>query len=203
MLHMFVSWQHQASNTHNECFKWEVSSQHTHTPHALGISSHPSPPFLLSSANTAILSRDRRARAGGLRGRGRPVAARLRPACGAPSRRADGGGHRRQRGRRDGRRLGADGAHLRAVDADGERASDAPKRSEACGLCCLTLLSLHAHATLKLATKRAPGPTKAYMGLGRFDIRREVCVCGAVVAQDSWQLLRRDKVRRRRPSSKD
>ena len=46
--------------------------------------------------------------------------------------------------------------------------SDAPKRIEACGLCCLTLLSLHAHATLKLATKRAPGPTKAYMGLRKI-----------------------------------
>ena len=40
--------------------------------------------------------------------------------------------------------------------------------SRLCFLCCLTLLSLHAHATLKLATKRAPGPTKAYMGLRKI-----------------------------------
>ena len=41
-------------------------------------------------------------------------------------------------------------------------------RSEACGLCCLTLLSLHAGAVVALAAEHAAGPTKAYLGLRKL-----------------------------------
>ena len=41
-------------------------------------------------------------------------------------------------------------------------------RSPACGLCCITMLSLNAGARLSLAASSAAGPAKAYLGLRKL-----------------------------------
>lgn len=43
-----------------------------------------------------------------------------------------------------------------------------PPRSPACGLCCVTLLSLHAGAALTLAAEHAAEGTRAYLGLRKL-----------------------------------
>ena len=121
-----VVWQHQAANTHADCFYWSAHTQSITTMEAgvyeVGMGLWPPSPGL-----RAELQVD-----------GRPAAlASGTEAVGA----------------------GAAGAHGLPQSAT---------RSEACGLVCITLLSLHAGAVITLATDYAAGPTKAYLGMRKL-----------------------------------
>ena len=122
---VLVTWQHQAANTHADCFRWAA---HTHAitcteagVYEVALGLWPPTPGL-----RAELQVD-----------GRPAAI------------AAGG---------DAVGAGASAAGL----------PQTATRSEACGLCCVTLLSLHAGAVLALAAEHAVGPTKAYLGVKKL-----------------------------------
>ena len=60
----------------------------------------------------------------------------------------------------------ADGAG--GVGASPASLPSAAARSEACGLVCITLLSLHTGAVLSLVAEHTAGPTKAYLGVRKL-----------------------------------
>ena len=121
-----ATWQHQAANTHSECFFWTANSQSVTTLEAgvyeVGIGLWPPTPGM-----HAELLVD-----------GRPAAL-------ASGSEADGSA---------------------AANSHGLPLSTG--RSEACGLVCITLLSLHAGAVLTLGVEQATKPTKAYLGLHKL-----------------------------------